>query len=138
MLSPRKVCWLPLEFEMELLKKSGAFTTTLVVEGEPYTLPAQKVLILFRIFQETINNIIKHAKATSIEVYVYFYTGTLVLQINDNGQGFDITGISNNGMGLKNIKNRSQLIEADYNLYSQPGKGTSIKIALPAPDVLEE
>jgi len=119
------------EYEFDLLKKSGAFTTTLTIDGEPYSLPDQKELILFRIFQETINNIIKHAQASLIHVRVCFYTDQFILEINDNGQGFDVNNTANNGMGLKNIRNRSQLIGAVCSIRSEPGNGTVIKIDLP-------
>ncbi|WP_170971201.1 sensor histidine kinase [Ilyomonas limi] len=120
-----------IEYEFDLLKKSGAFATSLIIEGEPYTFPDQKELILFRIFQEVINNIIKHAQASLIQVRVCFCIDKFMLEINDDGQGFDVNNTTNNGLGLKNIRNRSQLIGALHNIDSQPGKGTMIKIELP-------
>ena len=120
-----------IEYEFELLKKSGIFTTTLTIEGKLYDLPKKKELILFRIFQEVINNAIKHARASAVQVLVCFYTHLFVLKVNDDGQGFDINNTNGNGLGLKNMKNRSQLIGANYNINSQPGMGTSITIELP-------
>jgi len=120
-----------IEYECELMKRSGAFTTALTVDGDPYDLPDQKELILFRIFQEVINNVIKHAQASLIDVYVSFNPDKLILQIKDNGKGFDLNSISNHGSGIRNMKNRSQLIGATYYIESQPGKGTSIKVELP-------
>ena len=119
-----------IEYEFDMMKKAGAYETSLIVEGELYDLPDKKELILFRIFQEVINNIIKHAKASSVMVAAHFYPERFLLQINDNGLGFDINYI-NPGLGLKNMRNRSQVIGANCTIDSQPGKGTCIKIELP-------
>ena len=120
------------EHELDILKKTGAYTTTLTVEGEPYTLPDEKELIVFRMFQEAINNIIKHAAASFIDVKIGFHPNQFLLSIHDNGQGFDATDANkNNGLGIRNIKNRSRLIGAGYTINSEPGKGTSIIIQLP-------
>jgi len=121
-----------IENEVDILKKTGAYAVILNIEGDYYHLPEQKELILFRIFQEIINNIIKHAKASSIDVRIFFQLQQLMLCIHDNGIGFDIGSIdTGKGIGLRNIINRSQLIGASYSIDSLPGKGTAIKIILP-------
>ncbi len=121
-----------IEYEFSLLKKTGAYTTLLTVEGEPYNLPEQKELILFRIFQETINNIMKHAKATHVEVLMRFQPHQFHLSIHDDGQGFDAAATdASQGLGLHNMANRSQLIGAAFHLHSQPGNGATVVIELP-------
>lgn len=121
-----------IENEFGILKKTGAYTITLNIEGDYYHLPEQKELILFRMFQEIINNIIKHAKASAIDVQISFQPQEFMLCIHDNGLGFDIAGIDlSKGLGLRNIINRSQLIGAFYSIDSLLEKGTTVKIALP-------
>jgi two-component system NarL family sensor kinase len=120
-----------IEYEFDILKKAGIYTTTLNIDGTSYDLPDQKGLILFRIFQEVLNNIIKHADATLVDVFVSFSPAKFILEIHDNGHGFDVVNYNNNGLGIRNMKNRSQLIGADYNISSKPGYGTSVKIELP-------
>lgn len=118
--------------ELEILKKTGAYTITLNIEGDYYHLPEQKELILFRVFQEIINNIIKHANASIIDVQLAFQPEQFVLCVKDNGIGFEIANIEvANGIGLRNIINRTQLIGASYYIDSQPLKSTLIKIELP-------
>jgi signal transduction histidine kinase len=122
-----------IENEFSILKKTGAYVITLNVEGDYYHLPEQKELILFRIFQEIINNIIKHAKASAIDVQISFHPQQLMLCIRDNGVGFHMADIdTGKGLGLRNIINRSQLIGALHSIDSRPAKGTTIKITLPA------
>lgn len=118
--------------ELDILKKTGAYTVTLDLEGDYYHLPDQKELILFRMFQEIINNIIKHANASVIDVQLAFQPQQFVLCVKDNGIGFDIDNIdAGNGIGLRNIINRTQLIGAAYFIDSQLLKSTTIKIELP-------
>ncbi len=121
-----------IEYEFEILKKSGEYKTTMNIEGEHYHLPEQKELIVFRIFQEVMNNIIKHAQASRIHARIRFLPKKFFFEISDNGQGFDTNQYAkSNGSGIRNIKNRSRLIEAGCNINSQPGNGTTITIELP-------
>jgi len=121
-----------IENEVDVLRKTGAYTIGLNVEGSAYHLPEQKELILFRMFQEIMNNIIKHAQASLIEVKVTFQPEHFLLYVGDNGQGFDLTDIDvTKGLGLRNIINRSQLIGAFYTIDSNHQKGTKLEILLP-------
>ncbi len=125
-----------IEYELQLIRKTGSIETILITEGTFYRLPNQHELILFRIFQEVINNIIRHSKASSITVNVYFRPDNFRYQITDNGVGFDLssvhqTEVKKSGLGIRNIQNRAQLIGASFELVSEPGKGTTVKITLP-------
>lgn len=124
------------EYEVEMMSKTGAFTTQLNVEGTPIKLDAQKELILFRIIQEILNNIIKHARASSVIITVTYNPKYFSISIKDDGKGFDITLLdkpknSKFGLGLRNMQNRAQLVGAEFSLTSIPEKGTSIFISLP-------
>lgn len=80
-------------------------------------------LNLFRIVQELITNILKHAEATRIDVSLRISLNYLMLTIEDNGSGF-ILGNHSGGIGLRNIQSRAQKIKAIYKLKTQPEKGT--------------
>jgi len=81
-------------------------------------------LQLFRIVQEVINNMLKHAKATEILINLRT-TGSLVsLTIKDNGVGFDTTQLSK-GLGIKNIELRTQILKGHSKFKSRPEKGTT-------------
>jgi signal transduction histidine kinase len=117
--------------ELQLLEKTGTFKGTLEVEGTFISLEPQKELIIFRIIQEALNNIIKHAKATFIRITLS-YTDNFRIVISDNGRGFDpneTTFIE--GSGLRNMQSRSALINAEFTMNSNPDHGTSILISLP-------
>lgn len=94
-----------------------------------------KDLVFFRILQEILNNIIKHAMATAIQIALKYAGDTLILYVKDNG-----IGISQNeqtfdqlGMGLHNIKKRATLIGGNVVIDSQAGKGTQLTISIPYP-----
>lgn len=125
-----------IENELNLLAKTGNYKTVLKQEGEIDCLSHQNQLILFRIFQELLNNIIKHSLASHIEVYLNYNPPSFIFQILDNGKGFKTSNISENlnanqGLGITNIRNRAKVMGADFNIYSEPDKGTNVQIILP-------
>jgi len=85
---------------------------------------------VFRIVQEAVNNVLKHAAATRIEIRLAYAQLTLELEITDNGKGFD-AGVVKKGLGLQNIIKRISLLNASHKLISAPGAGTSLFILLP-------
>ena len=88
-------------------------------------------------FQEMMNNILKHSKATYVNIAVnYSIDNKFVLKVEDNGIGFDVGKkrshtSSSSGIGLKSMTNRASLIGAQISVQSQPGKGTTITVELP-------
>ncbi|MCP4054546.1 MAG: two-component sensor histidine kinase [Mesoflavibacter sp.] len=85
---------------------------------------------LYRILQETMQNIYKHAESTLVDIEFYLDKNKLNLKITDNGVGFDQTK-TKNGIGLKNIKDRLKEINGFFNVTSQINKGTSVTITVP-------
>ena len=86
---------------------------------------------LFRVIQELITNVIKHAKASEINIQLTKYEESLNIIVEDNGIGFDPQKVSNEGMGLNNLENRLIKLGAEYHIDSAPGNGTTIIINLP-------
>jgi two-component system, NarL family, sensor kinase len=124
-----------LENELEIIRKSRVYETIFSVDGAIQKLDKQKELILFRITQELINNIIKHAKAKKINVRLLYRPDYFSLTVADDGEGFDLTPQNQNnnfGLGIKNMNNRAKLIGAAFTMTSASGKGTTAEIVLPA------
>jgi signal transduction histidine kinase len=123
-----------IEYEMEMIKKTGSFEIDFQIEGQVQKLETQKELILFRIVQEVLNNIMRHSKATCIEVKLDYMPDSFSMQIADNGEGFDLTALHENskfGLGIRNMHNRAQLIGSDFNIASTITKGTTVTISVP-------
>jgi signal transduction histidine kinase len=125
-----------IENEMEMIKKTDFLKTEFENTGIRKKLEPQKELILFRIVQEALHNIIKHARAKTIKVSAAYTDKELELQIADDGHGFDISPLNKEGetgfgLGLRNMQNRAKLIGADFNISSNKDAGTLVKIVLP-------
>lgn len=88
--------------------------------------------ILFRVLQEIVNNIIKHAQATEVSIQLIRHDNEIVLMVEDNGVGFDTKKINTfDGIGLKNIQSRVEYLNGTVEFDSQPGRGTTINIEVP-------
>jgi len=125
-----------IEYELEMISKTGVIKTNLQVEGQQRKLDKQKELILFRIVQESLNNIIKHAAADRLSVTANYQPQELLITINDNGKGVDLAPLNENGnavfgLGIRNMDNRAKLIGADFSMASTIGAGTTVNIKLP-------
>lgn len=117
--------------EIIRLNKSGVLSASIEVAGQIQTVPIQKKLILFRIIQESLQNIIKHAQATNVFIIFNYRTDALDIVIQDNGKGFDPAERQQAGLGLQNIINRSSLIGGTAIINSAVNEGTNITIILP-------
>jgi signal transduction histidine kinase len=84
---------------------------------------------LYRIFQEVVNNTLKHANATQLSVQIVKHDSSINIIFEDNGKGFD--NITTDGIGLKNIKERVQLLDGDIDILSVPSRGASVTIEIP-------
>lgn len=124
-----------IRFEMDMLEKTGIYKTSFELTGQEKRLNGEKEIVLYRIVQESLNNIIKHAKATFIKVILSFSDSQLNIEIADDGRGFEnfLTekNIYNNGAGIKNMKRRAQLIGGSFDIKSVPSTGTTISLAIP-------
>jgi two-component system sensor histidine kinase UhpB len=87
-------------------------------------------LNLYRIVQEQLNNILKYAKATTVNVGLSTAKGHIILSISDNGVGFD-TSTTEKGIGLSNMKRRSELFSGEFDIQSSPGNGCELTISIP-------
>lgn len=89
-------------------------------------------IIIYRILQEALQNIFKHAHATRARVNAVIKNSVLTLEVSDNGRGFDPSvRTANMGLGLALMKEQASLMNGSLSLESRPGKGTTIKVTVP-------
>ncbi|GAA3971645.1 sensor histidine kinase [Mucilaginibacter dorajii] len=120
-----------LELEAIRINKSGLINMELSVDGEAYSLGEQRELVLFRIFQEALNNALKHADAANLKIGLYYNTQMFNLTIQDDGVGFQPELLNDkSGSGLRNMTNRAGLIGAEAVISSSPKQGCTIKLSL--------
>jgi len=106
------------------------------VIGRERRLPSQLETTLFRVIQEAITNIIRHANAKRASIILHFTKGTVRVNIKDNGAGFDVeeaisTKNRPRGLGLLGMKERVELFNGNFSIRSSPGEGTEIRIKIP-------
>jgi signal transduction histidine kinase len=124
-----------LENELNRLDKTGQYKVTFSKTGHDYQLSPENEIILFRMCQEILNNIVKHAEAKTIKVSLYYLPEIFKLEITDDGKGFNIEearkkAYEKESTGLRNIYSRSKLINAELVIKSGPD-GTVITVLIP-------
>jgi signal transduction histidine kinase len=95
--------------------------------------PEQISLCLYRVTQESLRNVVKHASATSASVTLAAVDHRIHLCIRDNGVGFDTAAKHKGGIGLLSMKERVRLVDGELTLKSKPGRGTRIDVWAPLP-----
>ena len=120
-----------LEFEVAQLNKSCLYKIELSVTGDPVFLDSQRELVLFRIVQEALNNIVKHAAAKTILIHLHYGETMLSLKIGDDGKGFANGENTKPGTGIANMNRRANLLNGSFAIESIPGNSTTINIKIP-------
>jgi two-component system, NarL family, sensor kinase len=119
------------QFETERLNKPGLHTH-LTVSGNTVFLDTEKELILFRIIQEALQNMMKHAKATSATINLNYENENLFITVADNGTGFDDTAVTLTGKsGIKNMQRRAELLLGKCTISTRIHGGTSVNLQIP-------
>ncbi|MEI6949953.1 PAS domain S-box protein [Paraflavisolibacter sp. H34] len=103
---------------------------------EERLLAEDKRLMLFRILQEQLNNVLKHARASLVTIVLRLTKTEVALLIEDDGKGFD-TALPRRGMGLANMKSRAELFGGQVEVISTPGKGCTVKVTVPHVHLVE-
>jgi PAS domain S-box-containing protein len=100
---------------------------------EELTLNDEQSLSVFRIFQESLNNVVMHAQASKVNISFTIKGKTLLMEIRDNGIGFDQTIHKKHAIGLLGIRERALMVGGKAKVSSTPGKGACVSVAIPPP-----
>ena len=125
-----------LQWYIQEFEKRYAIQTDFLVEGNRVRLPAEYDTVLFRITQEALINVAKHAHASHVVVKLEIQPVQIDLSIRDDGHGFDpellVRGDSSQrGWGLLGIQERASLLGGQYQIDSEPGRGTHVHVQVP-------
>jgi PAS domain S-box-containing protein len=116
---------------LEAVERRAGVETQLLAET-PFELPAHVETGLYRVAQEALNNVLKHSAATRVTVRIDADDDGLLLEVIDNGQGFELGSVGDQGgMGLASMRERVEKLEGSLQIVSKPGHGTSIEVAIP-------
>lgn len=118
--------------ELARMQRGNIVEASIHEEGTPQPMAQQKKLILFRIVQESLQNILKHADASFVTVQLHHSADAVEINISDNGKGFNVEQTTKaDGLGLQNITHRAALIGGNAVINSRPGEGTAIILNVP-------
>ena len=128
-----------LEWQVKDFTQRYDIKTFFNCESEHYIISPSRSIAIFRIIQESLNNIAKHARATSINIHCFEESSNLKIVISDNGTGFYEKDISNKiSFGLLGMKERANMLNGHVHIRSSPGEGTRVELCLPLEHLDEE
>jgi len=114
-----------LQVEVDRLDRLGYLEVSIELEGKPVAIDNASEIIIFRILQESLSNVIRHAKASTLFILLHYKKDSLEITVIDNGRGFDVDE-KMSGSGMETMHNRAELINADLKIESKIGKGTQL------------
>lgn len=120
-----------LDAELKHVSSSMNITYQIEVEGDLNVIDEEHKLLIYRIAQEAIHNIVKHAAATRIDVSIYCVQGLFRMIITDDGHGFSNDKLfARNGIGLNNMRERARFLHGRLQITSEPGSGCQVMLTV--------
>jgi signal transduction histidine kinase len=110
-------------------ERSGIATTTQTTLGE--RLPPEVETVLYRVVQEALSNVVKHAGADHVSIVIGQRDGLVAATIDDDGRGFEAAGVREDALGLVGMRERLALVGGTLVLESTPGAGTTVAAQVP-------
>jgi signal transduction histidine kinase len=126
-----------LEDTTETVTRAGALQIKASIDDIDGLFSADAEISIYRIAQESLNNIVKHSRASAARFEVHKNDGILRMTLEDNGVGFDYDAIinrSSSGFGLANLRERVRLLGGSLKIETSPGKGTRLTVDIPRKD----
>jgi two-component system, NarL family, sensor kinase len=122
-------------FDLDIIEQSGQIGITIEMLGDHYRMNSKIELILYRVCQEILSNILKHANAKNIHIVLSYEREQLKMLIADDGKGFDVERVlkisdAEQGVGLQNIIKRIKIMNGYIAIESSPGSGTQHTIKI--------
>jgi signal transduction histidine kinase len=111
--------------------EAAGIDLTFTVRGEERRLKPEIEITLFRIGQEAMSNIARHAEASSVSITLDFAEEHIGLEVEDNGRGFSLNGSPAGSFGILGMKERTSLLDGTFAIDSKPAEGTRIAVTIP-------
>ena len=120
-----------IEEQLRRFKAQYGIATKLSTDGDLDDLGSDQQLVLYRVTQEALNNIARHAGASNVAVEIARVDGHVDLEVADDGVGFDV-GRELRGLGLDGMAERARLVDGRFEVDATPGRGTTLRLRVPA------
>jgi signal transduction histidine kinase len=121
--------------EVDLFTRDTKTECEFVTEGSPSVFTSSQEAAVYRVVQEALNNIRKHARATKVGIKLQYTPNSVSVEISDNGRGFRVeqanNGIALGHIGLAGMKERAEMLGGNLKINSSPGKGTLVLLTIP-------
>jgi signal transduction histidine kinase len=115
---------------MESIQSNSNIETEIHYQLQDSPISDELKLNIYRVVQELVNNIIKHAEASRVKLEVYTAAGLININMEDNGKGFD-PDVRRSGIGISNLRNRVEAFNGNIEIRSSPGKGCHVDVSIP-------
>jgi two-component system sensor histidine kinase UhpB len=119
-----------IEEQLRRFKSQYGIDTSLSTQGDLDDLGTDQQLVLYRVTQEALNNVARHAGASSVSVEIARADGTVSLKVADDGAGFAV-GDERRGLGLDGMAERARLVNGQFEVDAAPGRGTTLTLRVP-------
>jgi two-component system, NarL family, sensor histidine kinase UhpB len=120
-----------IEEQLRRFKAQYGIDARLTTSGALDDLGSDQQLVMYRVTQEALNNIARHASASRVDVDISRQNGSIALAVSDDGEGFDYA-TEQRGLGLDGMAERARLVNGEFEVKSRPGRGTKLRLTVPA------
>ncbi len=123
-----------LEWQAQEFESRTRIHCRITLPAEPFVIDAERSTAIFRIFQESLTNVARHAQATRVEARLEQQANHLIFQVRDNGRGFDPQEVkARKSLGLVGMQERALLLNGELKIEGVPGAGTTMTLRIPLP-----
>ncbi|ORM83757.1 histidine kinase [Pantoea deleyi] len=115
----------------QFVKNNGIRCVLLAPDEHTVVLDEATLTAAFRVVQESLTNVVRHASATNVYIFVKLKPEALLIDVVDNGKGFNLSRVKKGTCGLHGMKERGRMLNGEATIDSTPGKGTRVKLTFP-------
>jgi signal transduction histidine kinase len=120
-----------MEWHLEEFQKRSGIKQHLAITDKELQIGDDVKIGLFRIFQESLTNVARHAGATKVDISLEKIDKQVILTIKDDGHGFDEADASKKTLGILGMKERTLMLGGKYSIKGIPGEGTIVSVTVP-------
>jgi signal transduction histidine kinase len=126
-----------MEWQAQEFESRTGIRCCLTLPKEGIALDSERSTAVFRIFQESLTNVARHAQATRVDAGLETKAGQLIFQVHDNGKGFNLDEAwARRSLGLVGMRERAALLDGELKIQGVPGTGTTVILRIPLPSTL--
>jgi signal transduction histidine kinase len=125
-----------LQENVEYFRRETGVACRILSTTLPEQLSPVQEMVIYRVVQEALNNVLKHAQATEAQISLDTDAAEITVQVSDNGKGFDVSGTrrpksQSGGVGLLNMRSRAQMLGGNLSIKARFGGGTRVILTIP-------